>query len=169
MSGREQRIALVRQALEAAAVQFELRALAENTATSAMAAAALGCEISQIAKSVVFRAEGGDGGGGSGAGSRAVVAVLCGDDRADTARLARLTGGSIHKADAAFVKSQCGFEIGGVAPLAHPQPLDVFIEQRLQQFERIWAAAGSAYAVFGLSPRALQQASGGQFAAFAAA
>ncbi|MCH9705732.1 MAG: YbaK/EbsC family protein [Proteobacteria bacterium] len=159
MSSRAERINRVHQALQQADVVFEARQLQDNTATSLLAAQALGCRVAQIAKTIVFRCK---------QDNTAVVAVLCGDDRVDTAKLATLAGGAVGKADADFVKQQCGFEIGGVAPLAYPQPLTVFLENRLRRFDTIWAAAGSAYAVFGIAPDILQHASGAPFADFSA-
>lgn len=159
VDNRRARIARVARALESAGVEFTPRELSDNTATAALAARVLECRTAQIAKTIVFCAA---------AENRVVVAVLCGDDRVDVNMLARLAGMPLKKADAAQVKAQCGFEIGGVAPLGYPQPLPVFLERRLQRFHCIWAAAGSAYAVVGMTPAALQQASGASFADFAA-
>lgn len=162
MPPRQARIARVHDALRAAEVAFAPRQLRENTATATLAAAALGCRVAQIAKTIVFRTAAAEA-----KAEGAVLAVLCGDDRVAVEQLAALAGAPLHKADAQFVKRHCGFEIGGVAPLAPLQPVRVFLEQRLQRFETIWAAAGSAYAVFGIAPADLCRASGGVFAAFA--
>ena len=148
------------RALESAGVVFVLRELRDNTATAVQAAQVLGCCTAQIAKTIVFCT--------AAAEARAVVAVLCGDDRVDVSRLAHLVAAPVKKADAAQVLAQCGFEIGGVAPLGYPKPLPVFLDNKLQRFDCIWAAAGSAYAVVGMAPAALQQASGALFAQFAA-
>lgn len=171
MTDRESRIARVCGFLTQRGVAFDLRRLAENTATSAAAAAALQCDVAEIAKSVVFRqtSEGDDG------CCCAVVCILCGDDRVDTSKLARLAGAPVQKADADFVKTQCGFEIGGVAPVAHcgadgsSANVRVFLEARLQRFATIWAAAGSAYAVFGIRPADLAACVQSDFSDFAVA
>lgn len=165
MKGRGGRIARVREALAAVNAEFEARTLAENTATAALAAGALGCAEAQIAKTIVFRERGGGG------GATPVVAVLCGDDRVDVRALAAAAGCRLEKADAEFIRAQCGFEIGGVAPLgfSHTVPvIPVFLEDGLWRFARIWAAAGSAYAVFGIAPDELRRVGGGRRAVFAA-
>lgn len=157
MNRRSERVDRVHQALRQAEVAFETRELADNTSTAALAAQALGCAVAQIAKTVVFRSRRDDS---------AVVTVLCGDDRVDLNKLTALAG-EVGKADAAFVKAHCAYEIGGVAPLAYPTPLPVFLENRLRRFRQVWAAAGSAYTVFSIAPDALQAASGGEFSDFA--
>lgn len=166
-SRRESRIARVVGFLERSAVEFEVRRLADNTATAVQAAAALSCEVAEIAKSVVFRQPAAQGTSEC-AADIAVVCILCGDDRVDTKRLSALTGAPIQKADADFVKTQCGFEIGGVAPVAHQNTAQVFLEARLQRFPLIWAAAGSAYAVFSITPADLAHCTNTQFSDFAA-
>lgn len=157
MNGRQARVARVRDCLQDSGVVAKWRELRDNTATAADAARVLGCGVAEIAKSVVFRRCNDD---------KPVVAVLCGDDRVDVKKLAAAAGGVLAKADAAFVKAHCGFEIGGVAPLAHSQPAVVVLEEKLRRFSTVWAAAGSAYAVFGISPDHLARASGAVFSAF---
>ena len=156
MNGRQARIARVRSRLQASGVSFEWRELDANTATAPLAAEALGCPVAQIAKSVVFRRD-----------DSAVIAVLCGDQRVDTAKLRALIGAPLKKADADFVREQSGFEIGGVPPVDHPQSIIVMLEDRLRQHPVVWAAAGSAYTVFGVTPEDLAVASGGRFGDFA--
>ena len=157
MNGRQARVSRVRHFLREAAVAADVRELQDNTATAADAARALSCSVAEIAKSVVFRRCDND---------TAVVAVLCGDDRVDVGKLAAVAGGKLDKADAAFVKAHCGFEIGGVAPVAHIEPAQVLMERGLRRFSQVWAAAGSAYTVFGAAPDGLARASGAVFADF---
>ena len=110
--------------------------------TAADAAAALGVELGQIAKSIVFRRLSDDG---------AVLVVTSGDQRVDEKKVAALVG-DIGGADADFVKASTGFSIGGVSPVAHTAPPVVLVDRELLRFAEIWAAAGHPNAVFPLSP-----------------
>ena len=110
--------------------------------TCAEAADALGVQVGQIAKSVVFRRRS-DG--------VAVLVVASGDRRVDEGKVAAAVG-AIGRADAAFVKQQTGFSIGGVAPLAHAQTPVMLVDRDLFRFGEIWAAAGHPHGVFQLSP-----------------
>jgi prolyl-tRNA editing enzyme YbaK/EbsC (Cys-tRNA(Pro) deacylase) len=118
--------------------------------TSQEAADALGVEVGQIAKSVIFRRV---------ADGAAVLVVASGDRRVDEAKVAALTG-PLARADAAFVKTSTGFSIGGVAPLAHASPPVTLIDRTLFRFDRIWAAAGHPNGVFALSPDELARMTG---------
>jgi len=106
------------------------------------AAQALGLQTGQIAKSVIFKRR---------ADAVAVLVVASGDRRVDEAKVAAQVG-AIGRADAAFVKQQTGFSIGGVAPLGHLQAPVVLIDRELFRFEAVWAAAGHPNGVFCLSP-----------------
>jgi prolyl-tRNA editing enzyme YbaK/EbsC (Cys-tRNA(Pro) deacylase) len=124
--------------------------LAVAARTSQQAADALGVQVGQIAKSVIFRRVSDDA---------AVLVVTSGDRRVDEAKVAAHTG-ALARADAAFVKASTGFAIGGVAPLAHATPAVTLIDRELFRFERIWAAAGHPNAVFPLAPGDLQRLTG---------
>ena len=139
----------VRAALEAASLECAIRTLPDSTRTAVEAAAAVGCSVGEIAKSLVFRA-----------GDRAVVAIMSGDNRLDPARLAAAIGEDVGRADAAFVRAATGFAIGGVPPLGHATPVDIFMDTDLFRFDEIWAAAGSPYSVFAIEPARLRDASG---------
>ena len=139
----------VRAALEAASLECTIRTLPDSTRTAVEAAAAVGCSVGEIAKSLVFRA-----------GDRAVVAIMSGDNRLDPPRLAAAIGEEVGRADAAFVRAATGFAIGGVPPLGHANPADVFMDADLLRFEEVWAAAGSPYSVFAIEPGRLRDASG---------
>ena len=149
MSGREERIARVAAALRAAGLPAQIRRLSQNTATASQAAAALGCETAQIAKTLVFRRVKDDA---------PVVAILSGANRASVEKLSARVGGEVRKADAAFVKEQCGFEIGGMSPVGFSFAGAVVMDSGLRRFEVVWAAAGSAHAVFPAAPDALARA-----------
>ena len=119
--------------------------------TCAEAADALGVQVGQIAKSVVFRRR--DDG-------VAVLVVASGDRRVDEAKVAQQVG-PVGRADASFVKQQTGFSIGGVSPLAHAQPPVVLVDRELFRFAQVWAAAGHPNGVFCASPDALLRLTGG--------
>jgi prolyl-tRNA editing enzyme YbaK/EbsC (Cys-tRNA(Pro) deacylase) len=136
--------------------------------TSQEAADALGINVGQIAKSVIFRLLGDAAGRadapGTTAAEAAVLIVTSGDKRVDEKRVAALVceaGGRLGRADAAFVKAATGFSIGGVAPLAHTGPVLTLIDRELFRFEEIWAAAGHPNGVFKLAPTDLVRLTGG--------
>jgi prolyl-tRNA editing enzyme YbaK/EbsC (Cys-tRNA(Pro) deacylase) len=131
---------------------------AESARTAADAAQAIGCDVAQIAKSLVFRAA---------TSNLAVLVITCGINRVDEKRVAEIIGEPIVRADASFVRDKTGFAIGGVPPIAHKSPSRVLIDRDLLQFPAIWAAAGHPHAVFQLSPTELIKMTGGQVAAVA--
>ncbi|HJV25618.1 MAG TPA: YbaK/EbsC family protein [Aromatoleum sp.] len=132
--------------ITAQVVEFE-----QPTRTSAEAAAAIGCTVAEIAKSIVFRAK--DSG-------RAVVVVASGDNRVCEKKVSRLVGEALGRADADFVRQATGYVIGGVAPLGHAQPVELLLDTDLQHFERVWAAAGTPFSVFPLTPAELARLTG---------
>lgn len=122
--------------------------------TAQQAADALGVELGQIAKSIVFRRKVDD---------VAVMVVTSGDQRVDERKVEALVcpdGKRLGRADADFVKAKTGFSIGGVAPVAHATPVVVLIDQSLQRFDAVWAAAGHPNAVFRLTADELVGLSG---------
>ncbi len=122
--------------------------------TAADAAAALGVELGQIAKSIVFRRKSDDA---------AVLVVTSGDLRVDEKKVAAIVG-KLGRADADFVKTATGFSIGGVSPVAHTTPPVMLIDAELFRFNEIWAAAGHPHAVFPLSPTELVELTGAETA-----
>lgn len=119
--------------------------------TAQQAADGLGVLPGQIAKSIVFRRKSDD---------MAVMVVTSGDQRVDEKKLEALVcadGKRLGRADAAFVKARTGFSIGGVSPLAHAGEVLLVLDQSLQRFDMVWAAAGHPNAVFQLSPQDLAQ------------
>ena len=132
--------------IDAQVVEFE-----QSTRTSAEAAAAIGCSVAEIAKTIVFRAK---------QSGQAVLVVASGDNRVSEAKVKRLVGETLGRADADFVRSATGYAIGGVAPLGHAQPVRILIDADLQRFARIWAAAGTPFSVFPLTPDALARLTG---------
>lgn len=153
MSAESGSVARVRAALAAAGLAVEIKEFDASTRTSVDAAAAIGCEVAAIAKSLIFRAAESD---------KAVLIIASGANRIDEAKVAAALGEKIGKADAAFVRARTGFAIGGVAPLAHAAPVTVVIDADLLSFPEIWAAAGAPNAVFRLTPADLLRVTGGQ-------
>lgn len=148
----------VQAALDRLGLTLQVITLPASTRTAAEAAAAVGCQVGQIVKSLIFRA----------AASDAPLLVLAsGANRVDEARLADLVGEPIAKADAAFVRAHTGFAIGGVAPVGHPQPLRTFIDADLLAYDAFWAAAGTPNSVFALRPADLQTLTDGTVVALA--
>lgn len=131
---------------------YEVLEFDASTRTAADAAAAIGCTVAQIAKSLVFRAE---------ASGRAVLVVASGVNRVDEAKVAALIGEKIGRADADFVRAKTGFAIGGVPPLGHAEPSATLIDDDLFALAEIWAAAGTPNAVFRLTPADLLRLTGG--------
>ncbi len=138
--------------------RFEVLEFDLSTRTAADAAAAVGCEVAQIAKSLIFR------GGTSG---RAVLIIVSGVDRVDEKKAAAAVGEPIARADADFVREATGFAIGGVPPVGHKVKPIVLIEELLLQFAEIWAAAGTPNAVFRLTPSDLVELTRGRAVAVA--
>lgn len=128
-----------------------------ETRTAAQAAAAVGCAIDQIAKSILFAA--GDG---------CALFLTAGGNRVDPARASALAGMPLGRADAATVRAATGFAIGGVAPVAHLTPSPVWMDPRLMTFDTVWAAAGTPRHVFPIAPGDLRRLSGATVAAFTA-
>ncbi len=133
----------------------EVRLFPAGTRSSAEAAAAVGCTVAEIAKSIVFRAK---------PSQRAVLVIASGANRIDEKKVVALLGEALGKADAEFVRGKTGFVIGGVPPLGHDTPAVVLIDRDLMAFATIWAAAGTPFAVFPLTPAELVRMSGGQVA-----
>ncbi|HZP91357.1 MAG TPA: YbaK/EbsC family protein [Burkholderiales bacterium] len=135
-------VARVREALSRCGLSAEIVELPGAARTAKAAAEYLGCDIGQIANSLVFRAETSDG---------AVLVMSSGAKRVDTARLAALVREPIGKADAEFVRRQTGFAIGGVAPVGHAGTVRKFVERSLSCYGELWAAAGHPHTVFRLT------------------
>ena len=142
----------VQQALNAIGMQLEVIELPDSTRTSQEAAQALGCQVGQIAKSIIFQAL---------TSHRPILVIASGSNRVNEKVMTGLIGEVIGKADADFVRSRTGFVIGGVPPLGHAECLETFIDQDLLQYREIWAAAGTPHAVFRLTPDDLLQMTGG--------
>jgi prolyl-tRNA editing enzyme YbaK/EbsC (Cys-tRNA(Pro) deacylase) len=142
----------VQDALTAAGTDARVIELPVAARTSQQAADALGIEVGQIAKSLIFRAV---------PSGRAVLVIAAGDRRVDEARISALLGESIERATPDFVREHSSFAIGGVAPLAHARPMTTFIDASLRRFGVVWAAGGTPHCVFPIAPVELVRVSGG--------
>ncbi len=145
--------ARVQEALTALGFGHRVIEFAQTTRSSAEAAAAIGCTVAQIAKSILFK------GATSGA---PIMVIASGVNRIDERKVAALIGEKLRKADADFVRAATGFAIGGVPPVGHARPIRKVIDRDLLEFERIWAAAGTPNAVFSLAPEELLRIAGGE-------
>jgi prolyl-tRNA editing enzyme YbaK/EbsC (Cys-tRNA(Pro) deacylase) len=145
----------VQEALDAAGGGHTVVALEQSARTSAEAARAVGCRVDQIAKSLVFRGA---------ETQRAVLVIASGANRVDEVKVAALVAEPVERADADFVRARTGFAIGGVAPVAHTEPLTILIDDDLMTWPEIWAAAGHPNTVFRLTPADLVRLTGGRVA-----
>jgi prolyl-tRNA editing enzyme YbaK/EbsC (Cys-tRNA(Pro) deacylase) len=125
-----------------------------STRTSEDAAAAIGCTVAEIAKSLIFRS----------AQGRPVLVIASGVNRIDEGKVQALLGGKIGRADADFVRDMTGYGIGGVPPVGHATPPIVLIDRELERFAAVWAAAGTPNAVFRITPADLVRLTQGQVA-----
>ncbi|HUF39088.1 MAG TPA: YbaK/EbsC family protein [Anaerolineales bacterium] len=146
--------AKVQRALDDYGLALQVVELPASTRTAAEAAAAIGCTVAQIAKSIVFRTR---------ETGRAVLIVASGTNRIDERRVGELVGEPIGKADADFVRAATGFVIGGVPPIGHDRPVVTLVDEDLLQYGEIWAAAGTPNAVFRLEKGELNTIFQGKF------
>lgn len=135
----------------------EIRRFPDGTRTAAEAAAAVGCELAQIVKSLVFLCDG-----------EPVLVLTSGAKQVDTERLGAMLGGTISRADADGVREATGYAIGGTPPFGHVRPLRAVVDPALLEYETVWAAAGTPDTVFELTPADLVSASGAEVADFTA-
>ena len=142
----------VQETLKGFGVSLEVVELPDSTRTSSEAAAAIGCRVEQIAKSLVFKAK---------ESNFPVLVIASGINRVDEKKLKALIGEPVGKADAEYVRENTGFAIGGVPPVGHKKKIKTYIDEDLFQYETIWAAAGTPHAVFRLNPNELLKITGG--------
>ena len=135
--------------LSSAGLDLGVRRFPEGTRTAEDAARAVGCEVGQIVKSLLFTA-----------GDRPVMALVSGANRLNPARLSEAAGGEVGKARAELVRAATGYAIGGVPPFGHASELPVFMDADLRRHAVLWAAAGRPDAVFPISPDRLVELSG---------
>jgi prolyl-tRNA editing enzyme YbaK/EbsC (Cys-tRNA(Pro) deacylase) len=145
-----------RRAAETLGLTPDIQTFPEGTKTADAAARAVGCDVAQIVKSLVFVVDG-----------RPLVALTSGANRADPARLAALEGaGAVRRATPEEAREATGFSIGGTPPFGHPEPLPTLMDRDLLAHDRLWAAAGAPDAVFPTTPGELLRATGAHVADF---
>jgi prolyl-tRNA editing enzyme YbaK/EbsC (Cys-tRNA(Pro) deacylase) len=133
------------------AVGLDVRVMDESTHTAAEAAAAVGAPVAAIVKSLVLMAD-----------SSPLIALVSGPNRVDVELLTSSLGVPVRMAKAREAKDATGYSIGGVPPFAHPSPLPTVVDADLMELDQVWAAAGSARAVFPISPARLVELTGGR-------
>jgi prolyl-tRNA editing enzyme YbaK/EbsC (Cys-tRNA(Pro) deacylase) len=152
--------ARVAEELRRLEVPAEVREMPESTRTAAEAAAAVGCSVAQIVKSLVFRSVTAD---------EPVLVLVSGADRVDVARLAAVVGDEVEQATGKFVRERTGYAIGGVPPVAHAEALVTYLDEHLLGHAVVWAAAGTPRAVFSIVPADLLRITGARVVAVAGA
>ena len=134
--------------------EFQVLEFEASTRTSQNAAAAIGCSVAEIAKSLIFRA----------ADGRPMLVIASGVNRVDAKKVRALLDQKIERADADFVREATGYAIGGVPPVGHARPAIVLIDGDLERFAAVWAAAGTPNSVFKITPADLVRLTQGQVA-----
>lgn len=150
-------LARVKAALETAGAPVEVLEMSESTRTAEEAARAAGCEVDQIAKSIIFRGE---------ETGHVVLFLTAGGNRVDPAKATAVAGQPLGKADAALIRAETGFAIGGVAPVGHLGPVTAYFDPRLSEFDMVWAAAGTPRHIFAIAPDRLLAITGARVAEF---
>lgn len=143
----------VQEALKGLGFTMQVVELPDSTRTAVEAAQAVGCQLGQIVKSLVFKSR---------RSERPILVIASGANRVNERAIEAMIGEPLGKADADFVRQRTGFAIGGVPPVGHSEPLTTFIDQDLLDFDEVWAAAGTPNAVFRLTPHDLVRMTGGQ-------
>jgi prolyl-tRNA editing enzyme YbaK/EbsC (Cys-tRNA(Pro) deacylase) len=143
----------VQEALEVHGIAGKVVEMKQTTRTAQDAAEAVGCQVGQIAKSLVFTGK---------KSNQPILVIASGPNRVNEKTIRQHIGEPLSMAKAEFVREHTGFAIGGVPPTGHLKSLKTFIDEDLLQFEEIWAAAGTPHAVFKLTPDELIKISGGE-------
>lgn len=144
----------VQDALLAAGLELKVIELSASTRTADEAATTIGCEVGQIIKSLLFR---------SAITNQPILILASGSNRVNEKKIEKLINEKITKADADFVRDITGFAIGGIPPIGHKHKINhVFIDADLLNYQILWAAAGTPYAVFSLAPINLATLTGGK-------
>jgi prolyl-tRNA editing enzyme YbaK/EbsC (Cys-tRNA(Pro) deacylase) len=150
---QDESVARVSAALRAAGDEARIVVFAQGTSTAADAAAAIGCDVAQIAKSIVFRSEEGP-----------VLVVASGANRVDKGKVASLLGLKLKSAGPEWVLEMTGFRAGGVSPVGHLTAPRVLLDRDLAQFDCVWASAGTPLHVFRTTAADLVTLTGGTLA-----
>lgn len=146
----------VQDALHQLNMPCDVVEMPDSTRTAVEAAEAIGCTVSQIVKSLIFRGK---------SSGLAVLVLASGSNRVDEKLVAGIVGEAIERADPDFVREQTGYAIGGIPPVGFAKALKAVIDLDLLQYTEVWAAAGTPHAVFRLDPQDLERMTGGHLAA----
>ncbi|MDO5647850.1 YbaK/EbsC family protein [Paracoccus sp. (in: a-proteobacteria)] len=152
-------LARVRAALQDAGADVQVLEMPGSTRTAQEAADQAGCALDQIAKSIIFQGQ---------ASGHVVLFLTAGGNRVDAGRAAAVAGQELGRADAALIRAETGFAIGGVAPVGHLRPVTAFFDPRLLDFPTVWAAAGTPRHIFAIAPDRLLALTGATLADFTA-
>ena len=133
-------------------LDFKVVELSESTRTAADAAKTIGCEVAQIIKSLIFRTK---------TSNKPILVLASGINRVNEKSIELYVKEKIYKADADFTREVTGFAIGGIPPVGHKQPMDIFIDEDLLKYKTLWAAAGTPNAVFSLNSSDIESLTGG--------
>lgn len=131
-----------------------VKELPGSTRTAEEAAKAIGCEVAQIAKSLIFIDQ---------ASGQPILVIASGINQVDLKKIERAIGLHLVKADGKIVKERVGFAIGGVPPVGHLEKIRTFLDPDLKKFDSLWAAAGTPFAVFQLRSSEIQKMTDGEF------
>jgi Cys-tRNA(Pro) deacylase len=143
----------VQEALQRYGLTCEVVQMQDTTRSAEDAARAVGCEVGQIVKSLIFEGQ---------QSHQPVLIVTSGANRVNEKTIGQKLAESIKMANPEFVREMTGFAIGGVPPVGHRHPLKIFIDEDLLQYGEIWAAAGTPHAVFKLTPDELKTITNGE-------
>ncbi|SMC40870.1 YbaK/EbsC family protein [Primorskyibacter flagellatus] len=143
-------------ALEAAGIAPDIREMGQ-TRTAQEAADAAGCAVDQIVKSIIFRGQN---------SGQVLLFLTAGGNRVDADKASVVAGEALDKADAALIRTQTGFAIGGVAPVGHLNPIRSWMDPRLLAFDQVWAAAGTPRHIFQIDPTEIMRLTGAETAQF---
>jgi len=145
------------RALDAAGLDVIPLEISDGARTAQAAADAVGCELNQIAKSIIFYGQD---------SNQALLFITAGGNQVCADKASAVANEPLGKADAALIRNQTGFAIGGVSPVGHLSPIRTFFDEKLLGFDVIWAAAGTPRHVFPINPAQLQQISDAEVADF---
>lgn len=143
----------VQECLDKSGFSCLVKELPDSTRTAEEAARAIGCEVGQIAKSLIF----------IDANANPILIIASGINQVDKMKIEAGTGLQLVKADGKFVKERVGFAIGGIPPVGHNEKMRTFLDPTLKNYEWLWAAAGTPFAVFQFHSKDLQAMTDGEF------
>jgi prolyl-tRNA editing enzyme YbaK/EbsC (Cys-tRNA(Pro) deacylase) len=143
----------VQKSLQEKGLAFEIKEFSESTRTALDVAAAIGCEVAQIVKSLLFKTV---------QTNKPILILASGQNRVNEKTIKALVGEAIVKADADFTREITGFAIGGIPPLGNVKISTILIDEDLLNFEILWAAAGTPFTVFNLQSSDIQKMTHGK-------